>query len=175
MTPELKISIISAIAALGSAYWAWSSAKTARRALDLTEEDAISKREALKGSLINSFRWQRGDCEFISLSCTYTNSSSYPTTIQRIELVVHGFDLTGTGSQLRQSPENERPDRSDFSLFELPLNLQARVTSSGWITFRLPKSWITRYVIDKYELIATSWSGQKIIIETHIVMKQANE
>lgn len=175
MTLELKITILSAIAALGSAYWAWNSARTARRALAFTEEDAVSKREALKGNLINALRWQRDDCEYISLSCSYTNSSSNPTTIERIELVVHGFDLAGTGSQHRQSPEHEKPDRSDFSLLVLPLNLPARATSSGWITFRLSKPWMTRYIIDKYELVATSWSGQKVVIETHIVMKQTNE
>lgn len=172
MTLELKISILSALASLGSAYWAWNSARTARRALALTEEDAVSKREALKADLINSLRWERNDSEYISLSCSYSNSSSYPTTIERIELVVHGFDLAGAGSQLRQQPENEAPDRSDFSLLLLPLNLPARTTSSGWITFRLPKSWVNRYIVDKYELIATTWSGQKVAIETHIVMKQ---
>ncbi len=172
MTLELKISILSALAALGSAYWAWNSARTARRALAFTEEDAITKREALKADLINSLRWQRSDCEYISISCSYTNSSSYPTTIERIELVAHGFDLAGAGSQLRMSPGNETPDRSDFSLLVPPLNLPARATSSGWITFRLPKVWVARYIVDKYELVATTWSGQKVAIETHIVMKQ---
>jgi len=52
------------------------------------------------------------------------------------------------------------------------LNLQARTASSGWITFRMPKSWISRYIVDKYELVATTWSGHKVTIETHIVMKQ---
>lgn len=175
MTAELYISILSALAALGSAYWAWSSARIARHALALTEEDAVSKREALKAELINSLRWESSDAEYISLSCSYTNSSSYPTTIERIELVVHGFDLAGAGSQLRLQPENEVPERSDFSLLVLPINLQARTTSSGWITFRLPKIWITRYIVDKYEMVATTWSGQKIVIETHIVMKQEND
>ncbi|WP_152025545.1 hypothetical protein [Xanthomonas hortorum] len=172
MNLELKISILSAFTALGSAYWAWNSARTARRALALTEEDALSKRESLKSELINSLRWTRNDSEYISISCSYTNSSSYPTTIEYIELVAHGFDLAGAGSKLRIRPENEAPDRSDFSLLVLPLNLQARTTCSGWITFRLSKGWITRYIVDKYELVATTWSGQKIAIETHIVMRQ---
>lgn len=175
MTIELKISMLSALAALGSAYWAWNSDRTARRALALTEEDAVSKREALKADLINSLRWEHTGSEYISISCSYTNSSSYPTTIERIELVVYGFDLAGAGSQLRLQPDNKVPEGSDFSLLVLPLNLQARTTSSGWITFRLPKSWITRYIVDKYELVATTWSGQKVAIETHIVMKQENE
>lgn len=172
MTLELKISVLSALAALGSAYWAWNSARTARRALALTEEDAVSKRESLKADLINSLRWERKDSEYISISCSYTNSSSYPTTIERAELVAHGFDLAGTGSQLRLQPENEAPDHSEFSPLVLPLNLQARTASSGWITFRMPKSWISRYIVDKYELVATTWSGHKVAIETHIVMKQ---
>lgn len=175
MTLELKISILSALAALGSAYWAWNSARTARSALALAEEDAVSKREALKSDLINSLRWQRGDCEYISISCSYTNSSSYPTTIERIELVAHGFDLAGAGSQLRLSPENERPDRSDFSLLSPPLNFQARSTLSGWITFLLPSTWVSRYIVDKYELVATTWSGHKVSLETHIVMRQGDE
>lgn len=175
MTLELKISILSAFAALGSAYWAWSSARTARRALALTEEDAVSKREALKADLINSLRWERGDSEYISIACSYMNSSSHPTTIERVELVAHGFDLAGAGSQLRLPPEKETPDRSDFSLLAPPINLQARATLSGWITFRLPKIWITRYIVDKYELVATTWSGQKVAVETHLVMKQGHE
>ncbi|UYK78562.1 hypothetical protein NG825_10005 [Xanthomonas sacchari] len=175
MTLELKISILSTLAALGSAYWAWNSARTARRALALVEEDAISKRESMKAELINSLRWRRNDMEYISISCSYVNSSSYPTTIENIELVAHGFDLGGEGSKLRLLPENEAPDRSDFSLLSLPLNLHARTTSSGWITFRLPRGWIARYIIDKYEILATTWSGQKVAIEAHIVMRQTDE
>lgn len=172
MTLELKISILSALAAIGSAYWAWSSARTARRALALSEEDAASRREALKAYLINSLRWDHDGKEYISFSCSYTNSSSYPTTIERIELVVHGFDLPGTGSQLLLQPSTEQPEGSEFVLLTLPLNLQARMTLSGWISFALPKIWINQFIVDKYELVATTWSGQKITLESHIVMKQ---
>ena len=172
MTLEIKISILSAIAALGAAYWAWSSARTARLALALSEEDARSKREALKAYLINALRWGKSAKEYISFSCSYTNSSSNPTTIERLELVVHGFDLAGNGSQVRLQPEQETPEGSELLLFPLPLNLQARSTLSGWLTFCLPKPWINSFLIDKYELVATTWSGQKITLESYIVMNQ---
>lgn len=175
MTLEINISILSAGAAIGSAYWAWRSACSARRTLALAEEDAITKRESLKADLINSLRWRQDESEYISLSCSYMNSSSNPTTIVRIELVVHGFNLDGEGSQLLLQPESKAPDGSDFRLLVSPLNLPPRATSSGWITFRLPIPWVQRYIIDKYELVATTWSGQKVIIQTHIVMRQISQ
>lgn len=173
MTLELKISILSALAALGSAYWAWSCARTAKRALALSEEDATSKKESLKAYLINALRWVKSAEEYISFSCSYTNGSSYPTTVERIELVVHGFDLAGNGSQVRLQPEQETPEGSELLLLCLPLNLQARSTSTGWLTYCLPISWINSFLIDKYELVATTWSGQKVTLESHIVMKQS--
>lgn len=172
MTLELKISLLSALTALGSAYWAWNSARTARQALALSEEDAVSKREALNAYLINALRWEHEADEYISFSCSYTNRSSYPTTVERVELIVHGFDLGGTGSKIRIGPEQETPEGSDFSTLQLPMNLPARTTNSGWLNFRLPKLWATKFIVEKYELVATTWSGQKVAIESYIVMKQ---
>lgn len=175
MTLELKISILSALAALGSAYWAWNSARSARRALVLSEEDATTKREALSAYLINALRWESESDEYISFSCSYTNGSSYPTTIERIELIVHGFDMSGAGSQVRIHPEDKTPEGSDFSMLKAPINFSARTSSSGWLNFRLPKKWLARFIVDKYELVATTWSGHKVALESHIVMKQQGQ
>lgn len=175
MTLEFKISLLSAAAALGSAYWAWSSARTARQALALSEEDSLTKREALSAYLINALRWDHETEEYISFSCSYTNRSSHPTTVERIELIVHGFDLSGTGSNIRINPEQDTPEGSAFSTLPLPLNLPARTTSSGWLNFKLPKSWATKFIVEKYELVATTWSGQKVALESYIVMKQGQK
>lgn len=175
MTLELKISLLSAATALGSAYWAWSSARTAKRALALSEEDAMTKREALSAYLINALRWNEGSKDYISFSCSYTNRSSHPTTVERIELVVHGFDLGGSGSNIRINPEQETPKGSTFSTLKMPLNLSARTTNSGWLSFKLPQSWIAKFIIEKYELVATTWSGQKVTLESYIVLKQGDK
>lgn len=173
ITIELTIAVLSALAALGSAYWAWNSARTARRALALSEEDATTKREALSAYLINALRWENESDEYTSFSCSYTNGSSYPTTIERIDLIVHGFDMGGNGSQIQIQPEDKTPEGSDFSVLQTPINFQARTSTSGWLNFRIPKHWVAQFIIDKYELVATTWSGQKVTLESHIVMKQS--
>lgn len=172
MTLELKISLLSAVAALSAAYWAWCSVQTAKQALALSEEEATTKRESLNAYLINAIRWDHDTDEYISFSCSYTNRSSNPTTVERIELIVHGFDLSGTGSNVRVNPEQETPRGSTFSPLNLPLNLSARTTISGWLNFKLPKSWAIKFIVEKYELVATTWSGQKVVLESYIVMKQ---
>lgn len=172
MTLELKLSILAAIAALGSAYWAWSSARSARRALAISEEDAATRKEALSAYLINALRWDHESEGYISFSCSYTNRSSNPTTVERIELVIHGFAMDGNGSSVRVNPEASAPENSRFTPLDLPLNLTARTTSTGWLNFKLPKLWISQFIVDKYELVATTWSGQKVTLESSIVMKQ---
>lgn len=172
MTLELKISILAAIAALGSAYWAWSSARIAKRALAISEEDAATRKESLNAYLINALRWDHDSDGYISFSCSYTNRSSNPTTVERIELVIHGFAIDGNGSSVRVNPEASTPKDSSFTPLNLPLNLPARTTCAGWLNFKIPKSWIGRFNVDKYELVATTWSGQKVTLDSHIVMKQ---
>lgn len=172
MTLELKISILAAIAAIGSAYWAWSSARIAKRALAISEEDAATKKESLTAYLINSLRWDHESEKYVSFSCSYTNRSSNPTTVERIELLIHGFARDGNGSVVRVNPEPSTPQDSSFTPLELPLNLPPRSASTGWLNFKIPKTWTTNFIVDRYELVATTWSGHKVNLESSIVMKQ---
>lgn len=101
---EMKIAALSALAALGSAYWAWSSARSARRALSIAELEARSRSESLRAELVNALRWAKGDVEYIAMACSFSNSSTLSTTIQRVELHVSGFDVHGEFSMLRLPP-----------------------------------------------------------------------
>lgn len=176
MTLELKISLLSALAALGSAYWAWSSARSARRALAIAEEDAMSKQESIKPYLISSLRWQGQDESiYVSFACTYTNGSSSPNTIEKIELIVHTFNAIGRANQLLLSPTQSIPKNSEFSLLPVPLNIDSRTTVSGWLTFRLPTSAMGGLIIDRYEVSATTASGGRISLNTYLIMEKRNE
>jgi hypothetical protein len=176
VTLELKISLISALAALVSAYWAWSSARIARRALAIAEEDAITKRESIKPYLINSLRWRdESESTYASFACTYTNGSSSPNTIDKIELIVHAFNASGRADQILLTPTQSTPKNSEFLPLPVPLNINSRTTVSGWLTFRLPTSAIRDLVIDRYEVSATTASGGRISLDTYLIMDQRSE
>lgn len=175
MTLELKISLISALAALVSAYWAWSSARIARRALAIAEEDATSKRESIKPYLISSLRWRdESESTYASFACTYTNGSSSPNTIDKIELIVHAFNKLGRADLIYLPPSQNIPKNSEFSLLPVPLNIDSRTTVSGWLTFRLPISAMHNLVIDRYEVSATTASGGRISLDAYLIMDQRN-
>lgn len=170
---ETKIAALAALAALGSAYWAWSSAKTARLALYLAESEYAAKSSNISVYLINSLKWARGGETFVSFALTYTNGSSSPTTINRVELVLHAFDMAGHGSTILLSATNNIPDGSEFEILELPINLAARASASGWATFLLPSKSMSGLLVDKYEILATTWEGEKVSLDAHIVLTEA--
>lgn len=176
MNLELKISLLSALAALGSAYWAWGSARSARRTLAIAEEDAMSKQESIKPYLISSLRWQdESKSTYASFACTYTNSSNSPNTIEKIELIVHTFNVSGRANQILLSPTQSTPKNSEFSLLPVPLNIDSRTTVSGWLTFRLPTSALGDLVIDRYEVSATTASGGRVSLNAYLIMDKRNE
>lgn len=169
---EMKIAALSALAALGSAYWAWSSARSARRTLSIAELDARSRKESLRAELVNALRWATDDVEHIAMACSFSNSSTLSTTIQRVELHVSGFDAHGEFSMLRLPPNGSSPENSNHSPLPLPLNIGERSTVSGWISFRLPSHWMSKFVVDKYQLIATTHSGHQLTVDAYIVIKE---
>lgn len=175
MTLELKISLLSVAAALGSAYWAWSSSRIAKRALELAEKEADSKEERVTPYLVNSIRWTDAGKDFISFACSYTNGANVPTTLSKIDLVVHAFHISGRGEEILISPTNKEPNDSEFSLLPVPLNLEARATLSGWLTFQVPSAVLKDLVIDRYEIVATSWSGARTSLESYLVRTENHE
>jgi hypothetical protein len=175
MSLELKISLLSALAALASAYWAWSSSRTAKRALRLAEKDADSKEEKITPYLINSVKWFKEGRSFISFACSYTNGASVPTTLSKIDLIVYTFDLAGRGQEILVSSTRKEPNDSEFSLLPVPLNLEPRATASGWLTFELPVATLENLIIDRYEISATSWSGDRTSLESYLVMTEQHE
>lgn len=174
MTLELEISLLSAFAAAGSAYWAWSSARTAKRALTIAEDDANSKKEDIKTYLINSLRWDDGEANFVSFAVSYTNGSNSPNTIARVELIIYAFNSSGHGTQILLLPVHNTPENSEFSKISIPLNLPPRTSTSGWLTFQLPSPTVQKLIIDRYEISATTWSGGRVGLDSYLVMKRTH-
>lgn len=160
---------VAALASVGAALWARSSAVTAKKALALAKHDSRSREEELSLYLVDALRWNEqslGAC--LSVSCTVTNGSATPTTINRVELVMHAYGQDGMTQSVLIPARSVRPQDSDFSLIELPLNLNARASVSGWLSFRFPES--TRGLrAERYEVVFHTWSGQKSVLDIYQV------
>lgn len=169
MTAEQVLTVISALAAVASALWAWSSSSTAKRALALAEEDAESKRESIAAYLIDSLKWRDNDGNaLVSIATMFTNRAVASTAMERVELIIHAFDPDGVNQPILVPPIQRAPENSTFSMLQTPLNLGGRQAVSGWYTFLIPKT-LRGTTIDRYELSATSYSGQRIAVSVYQV------
>lgn len=169
MEIENAIAALSAIGSLAAALWARSSAVSAHKALKIAEEDSASKREDLSVYLIDAMKWKSEDLHsHLSASCSLTNSSSSPTTVNRIEVVVHAIDQAGNQLPIHVGAGDAKPQNSNFSVVTPPINLDPRAAMSGWLSFRLPES-IKKLRIERYEIIFHTWSGQRSTLNIYQV------
>lgn len=171
ITTEMVTSVVSSFAALFSAIWAWSSSRISKRMLRLAEYDASDKKEAVSSYLINSMRWKDSEGgEYASFACSFTNGSMAPSTIHRMDLIIHAFDLSGRGCKTLISPVSKMPAAAEFELLNLPLNLSPKTTISGWLTFMVEYSRFNGQIIDRYEVSGVMSSGQRVGVSCHILM-----
>jgi len=156
---------------------AWHSAATAKRALTLAETDHREKHESIKSYLIDGVSWQNAGAEnMVSFACSFTNSANAPNTVVRIELVVHAYDTEGNLSQVILAPFiEETPPLWDLKKLPVPVNLNPRSTVSGWVTFRVPTHLVTKRRIDKYEVASITSTGDRVVVESHLLRRLAND
>lgn len=169
MDTNETIAAVSALGSIAAALWARSSLITAKKALKLAELESISKQEELSTYLVDALKWRDSNSNpFLSASCSITNSSASPTTINRIELLVHAYNQEGSSQPLLIPARSAKPENSDFSLIDLPVNLDPRASISGWLSFRFPEA-IRNCRVERYEVIFHTWSGQKSTLNIYQV------
>lgn len=169
---ETIITTISALAALFSAIYAWRANVTARKALRLAEIDFKEKHSDIHTYLIDSMTWtsKTGDLNF-SAACLFSNTSNTPTTILRIELVLHTYSTSPDEStKIKLNPQLAGITLPiDLPELSNPINLGPRITISGWLTFKIPKHIASTKKVDHYEIICTESTGKLSSINAYIV------
>lgn len=171
----MKVELILSIFALLISLWSfWLSRKTYK----LSESDFLEKKLAIIPYLIDSYKIKLGKKEsYICFAVTYTNQSSAPNSLPKIELKVN---IYGNKNEMISLIIQATPVKNDYvptvnvSQLELPVNLGAKETVSGWLTFLLPES-VSKKVIRDYELIAKTTNNEEIIIKSSLIREITDE
>lgn len=171
------ITCIAAIAAMFSAYSAWRSSRAARESLSMAKIEFEERHDSIRAHLIDCLSWDSSKSESIaSFACSYSNAANAPNTIIRLELSVHALNSDGTQTTIVLEPtlDNQMSLRGIAQL-SVPLNLSARSTSSGWISFVIPQYISDTKRIDKYQVVAITSTGRSITLESYILRKRQYE
>ena len=176
LTTEIIVAIVSALAAIASAIYAWWGTRIARRALKISELDHKERHAELTAYLIEGRICDDSDgTTTVSFACSVANTASAPLSITRADLHIHAFDRTGKTSEIILQPSAKGiPTLWQSPALELPLNLGARNTVSGWLGYRLPAHVVQNLLIDKYEVALLSSNGERATFESHLLKRVSN-
>ena len=135
------------------------------------QQDRSDKERGLHAYLIdNALLPLPSDTRCIALACTLTNLASVPNSISAAELSVYEYQKSGVPLKLILRPSNGDVS-TPWSLapFTLPINLEPRSSTSGWLAFLLPDAFGAERTIDKCELLFASAVGERASVETYLL------
>lgn len=171
--PLTLVNLVASIVAIFSALAAWRSSKAARENLRMAKIDFEEKHDFIRAQLVDSVTWQsqQGD-RIASFACNYSNAANAPNTLARLELIVSAINSNGTSITVVLDPTSEITiTHRGFPQLNVPLNLAARSTVSGWVSFKLPAYLVETKRIDKYQISATTSSGVALTLDAHVLAK----
>jgi len=163
--------VASALAAFASALYAAHSARSAAKSLALQQKDRSDKEMGLHAYLVDTaFFAPPVGRRSIALACTLTNLASVPNSISAAELNVYEYQTSGISLKLVLRPSSVAvvPPWS-LHRFNVPVNLDARSSASGWLVFDLPEAFGAERAIDKCELLFSSAMGEHTSVETYLL------
>lgn len=110
----------------------------------------------------------------VALACTLTNLASIPNSISAAELHVYEYQASGIPLKLVLRPsDGETSTPWSLARFTVPLNLDPRSSTSGWLAFKLPDAFGVERAIDKCELLLSSAIGEMASVETYLLKEVA--
>jgi hypothetical protein len=171
--PLTAIPILAAIVAVFAALATWRSSKAARENLRMAKIDFEEKHDSIHAVLVDCVTWESEQNETIaSFACTYTNSANAPNTLARLELIISAISQNGQTLTLVLDPVFDITiSHRGFPQLSIPVNLSARATTSGWISFHIPAYLMQTKRIDRYQVSATTSGGKKLALDAHILGK----
>lgn len=168
---ETVISATSALAAVVSAIYAWRASSVSQEALRIAKLDFKEKHGDIRPYLIDSMTWiSQSQDRHYSAACLFSNASTSPITISRIELILHIFDPLNQASKVKLDPI-----QIDITLpMNLPqltgqINLAPHTSVSGWLTFKIPKHFAGTKRVDRYEISGIDSMDKQISIDAYVV------
>lgn len=138
----------------------------------MSEADFRDKRLPLTIYLIQGLRMPKNGSLYASFDITITNGSTVPETLTRIDLKIFFKDGSDRHGSTIVERENEAvvPDGvSGHSGLKRPLNLAARSSESGWVSFKIPQLVITKKLIEKYQVCGQNSAGRETTLDAYVL------
>lgn len=171
-------SAISAFVALFSLVIAGLSYANSRKALKITQYDHQEKFRSIQSYLVQSFSFTHHQRKYCSFAITYSNLASQGQSISTIDLEIEGFDANGLFNRLIlpiNSAVIPKGLAEGYRKIVPPLNLSAKESVSGWVTFALPRETDVRIRIEQYKVIGKLPTGENCEVISHIMQMVSDE
>jgi hypothetical protein len=167
----LAVSIVSIIIA-GMSY------NTSRKALRLSESEHDEKKLPIISYLIDSFSFDINNENYCFFAVSYTNQSSLQQSFKHLELEIDFIDIDGMHGKSTTFPCHEifpPAIYKEYKKLQTPLNLQAKETVSGWITFKIPTCKHRKVQVQSYRVIGITSDGKFSKVESFLLRHITNE
>jgi hypothetical protein len=173
----LVISIVSALAAIAAAAFAFRSTSIASRALAIAKRQQELREASINPYLIDSLSQKEDEFEVVAFSMSYTNRSDIANTIVRLDLELHYVTDNGVVSHLvfPATPEI-RPnfELGRLSPLQVPISIGPRGSISGWAMFEIPAN-ARRGPTERYRVVATSALGDRVAQDSFLIRSVFSE
>lgn len=174
----MKLDEFSILIAALSIFIAGLSYLNSRKALYLSESDHNEKKLPIIPYLIDSFSFKIDNENYCFFAVSYTNRSSLPQSFMSLKLEVDFIDEDGIHGKASTFPDSEAsPPKvyKEYKKLKTPLNLQAKETISGWLTFKIPSSKHRKIQVESYKVIGVTSDGKLSKVESVLLRHMTNE
>jgi hypothetical protein len=170
--------IVSAVAAVGAAVFAYGSARTAKKSLDLAQQQEVRRRPRLVPHLAEGYSLQAPERRIYAVSLSVSNPTDTDNAVVRIELQIRYKTSAGILMTMRLSHDDglrKALARSDIQVLTPPFRVGAHDTAAGWALFELPAPAIGNREIDDYVVLLTDTHALTAEIEPGILRQIESE
>jgi hypothetical protein len=169
------VAVASMVFAGVSALSAWRSSRSAKAQARISQTEFNERHDEIQAYLIEAVTWERQAADdkerLVSFACSYSNVANAPNTIREFQLAVTAVDDKRVATVVILEPFMEGAlELDNLQRLSFPLNLGARSTASGWLSFRLPRSLEEKH-LSSYQVTAITSSGQAIRLNCYLTRR----
>lgn len=171
LTNAELISLGSFCVSLIAAAFAARSLRNSSKALRLAESDNEEKRMGIDPYLIQARKIVLANNQnFAAFAVSYTNRASMPNTLATVELYVTFVADAGEARQVFLQTERDFTAHiADIKCLEIPINISARASTTGWLVFKLPE-YLRGKSMKTYEVAGFTAQGTKVSVVSYLLM-----
>jgi len=175
--PTNWVAIASAVAAVVSAVFAWQSAKSAARSLDVLARQEGRHYQKLVLYIADGYSQSRAGLRFIAFLTSVSNASDSDNAIATAELRLDYTHSSGACLAVKIPLAAQGAEFPEPGLNRLtpPVRIDAHQTVAGWLLFEFKDAVIGDGRIDSYCILLTDSHGSVTTSEHSIVRELADE